>query len=67
MDWVDSPAVGTIEGVVNTKYPVTLAIPPESVELANDWPVVIPLAVGSVVIEDAALFTTTVTLPIAVV
>jgi len=60
------PTAGTTVGVANANEPATLPAPPLSVEFDNALPKLIAEAVGSVVIEDAALFTTTVTLPLAV-
>ena len=61
------PTAGTTVGVASANEPAILPAPPLSVELDNACPKLIAVAVGSVVIEDRALFTTTGTLPVAVV
>jgi hypothetical protein len=61
------PTAGTTVGVANANVPGILPAPPLSVEFDNTCPKVIAVAVGSVAIEDAAFFTTTVTFAVAVV
>ena len=48
------PAFGAVEGVVNAKLPVGLAVPPVSVLAANVCPYVIALADGPALITGVA-------------
>ena len=64
--WLAVPALGAIEGVVKTKVPAVLAVPPDSVELASVCPKVIPLAVGATLIVGVALATAKLTVVVAV-
>jgi hypothetical protein len=64
--WLDVPVAGAVEDVVQVNVPLTDAVPPVSVEDANDWPYVIALAVGHADTVGVALFTVTLTEPVTV-
>ena len=65
------PTAGTIVPVVQVNVPVTgvvpeVTVPPENVDEDRGWPEEMVLAVGKVEIVGVALFTVTVTDPVAV-
>ena len=64
--WLVVPAAGTVAGVVQENEPGTEADPPVSVDDASVWPDVIALAVGHADTVGVALFTVTLTEPVAV-
>jgi len=66
-DWFAVPTLGVSFGKVKAKVPFTLAVPPLKAELVSDWPKVIELAVGAVVIIGFAFATVTVTFVVVVV
>ena len=60
------PALGVVDAVVKANDPATEAVPPDNVEEVNDWPYVIPVALGTVTIVGVALATVTDTEVVAV-
>ena len=66
-DCWDVPADGAVLGVVKSKVPFTLALPMLKIELLNDCPKVIELAVGALIIDVVAFDTVTLTLAVVVV
>jgi hypothetical protein len=62
-----APTGGAVAGAVQEKVPGTEGVPPVSVDEARVWPTVMALAVGQADTVGVALFTVTVTVPLAVV
>jgi hypothetical protein len=64
--WLTVPTLCIVEGVVNAKVPLVLAIPPVKVLEAKVCPLVIMLAVGTTLMVGVTLATVTFTFVVVV-